>query len=126
LMKEREEISVINDQVGSPTYAKDLAECILSIVNSDIWQGGIYHFSNEGKISWYDFACAIKEINGLSCQINPIPTTQYPTPAARPRYSLLNKTKIKTTFGVEVREWKDSLERMLSINDSHGKISTIN
>lgn len=113
LMTERGEISVINDQVGSPTYARDLAKAILDIIHAENWQKGIYHFSNEGRISWYDFAVAIREIKNLDCKINPIPTTAYPTPAARPRYSLLDKGKIKSTFGVEVPDWKDSLEVML-------------
>jgi len=113
LMGEREEISVINDQIGSPTYAKDLAEAILSIINSGVWEGGIYHFSNEGEISWYDFAVAIRDLKGLNCQINPIPTTQYPTPSRRPHYSLLDKSKIKNTFSIFVPSWKDSLKIML-------------
>ncbi|TJZ59944.1 dTDP-4-dehydrorhamnose reductase [Sphingobacterium olei] len=114
LMTERDEISVINDQVGSPTYARDLAKAILDIIHSENWQKGICHFSNEGRISWYDFAVAIREIKNLNCKINPIPTTAYPTPAARPRYSLLDKGKIKSIFGVEVPDWKDSLEVMLN------------
>ena len=113
LMGERGEISVINDQIGSPTYAKDLAEAIFSIINSGVWEGGIYHFSNEGEISWYEFAVAIRDLKGLNCQVNPIPTIQYPTPARRPDYSLLDKSKIKTTFSIAVPFWKDSLEIML-------------
>ncbi|WP_140937992.1 dTDP-4-dehydrorhamnose reductase [Sphingobacterium lumbrici] len=113
LMTERDEISVIDDQVGSPTYACDLAKAILDIVHSDNWQKGIYHFSNEGRISWYDFAVAIREIKNLDCKINPIPTEHYPTPAKRPRYSLLDKGKIKSIFGVKVPGWKNSLEEML-------------
>jgi len=113
LMTERDEISVINDQIGSPTYAKDLAEAIISIIEGNVWQGGIYHFSNEGETSWYDFAEAIKEIKGLDCKINPIPTTQYPTPAKRPKYSLLDKSKIKKVYGIEVPEWEQSLKLML-------------
>ncbi|WP_312482459.1 dTDP-4-dehydrorhamnose reductase [Sphingobacterium multivorum] len=113
LMREREEISVINDQIGSPTYAKDLADAILAIIDSGVWEGGIYHFSNEGEISWYDFTVAIRDLKGLHCQINPIPTAQYPTPARRPHYSLLDKSKIKTTFNIAVPSWKDSLKIML-------------
>lgn len=113
LMSEREEISVINDQVGSPTYARDLAQAIVDIIEGEEWIGGLYHYSNEGEISWYDFATAIKEIKGLDCKINPIPATQYPTPAKRPNYSLLDKSKIKRTFRVEVPHWEDSLKRML-------------
>lgn len=113
LMTERDEISVIADQVGSPTYARDLAQAILAIAHSDQWTKGIYHFSNEGETSWYDFAVAIRELEHLDCKINPIATEQYPTPARRPKYSLLDKTKIKETFGVQVPEWKQSLAEML-------------
>jgi len=113
LMTEREEISVISDQIGSPTYARDLAEAILNIAQNDKWSKGIYHFSNEGKTSWYDFAVAIREMQGLDCKINPIITELYPTPAKRPKYSLLDKTKIKETFAVNVPEWKQSLMAML-------------
>lgn len=113
LMSERESISVINDQIGSPTYAADLAKTIVHIVESAKWVGGIYHYSNEGEISWYDFAVAIRDLKGLNCEINAIPTAAYPTPAKRPQYSLLDKAKIKATFGVEVPFWKDSLKKQL-------------
>lgn len=114
LMGERDEISVINDQIGSPTYALDLAKAIVHIVDSESWEAGVYHFSNEGEISWFDFATAIKEIKGLDCKINPIPTAAYPTPAKRPKFSLLDKSKIRATFAVEVPFWKDSLKNMLA------------
>ncbi|MEZ0450836.1 dTDP-4-dehydrorhamnose reductase [Sphingobacterium thalpophilum] len=114
LMTERDEISVIADQIGSPTYARDLAQAILVVAYSDNWTKGIYHFSNEGEISWYDFAVAIRELRHLDCRINPIVTEQYPTPAKRPKYSLLDKTKIKNTFGVNVPEWRQSLSEMLT------------
>lgn len=114
LMTEREEISVIDDQIGSPTYAKDLAQAIVDIIEGEDWVGGVYHYSNKGEISWYDFAVAIREIKGLDCTINPIPTVQYPTPAKRPKYSLLDKSKIKRTFKVEVPDWRTSLERMIT------------
>ena len=113
LMTDREEISVIGDQIGSPTYAHDLAQVILKIVHSDRWVKGIYHFSNEGEISWYDFAVAIRELKNLDCNIKPITSAEYPTAAKRPSYSLLDKTKIKQTFGVAVPEWKQSLSNML-------------
>ncbi|PRD46845.1 dTDP-4-dehydrorhamnose reductase [Sphingobacterium haloxyli] len=113
LMKERDSIGVIADQIGSPTYAKDLATAILTIVHGDKWKRGIYHFSNEGEISWYDFAVAIRELEGLDCEINGITTDQYPTAARRPKYSLLDKSKIKEQFGLSVPFWKDSLEEML-------------
>ncbi len=114
LMRERDEIAVINDQIGSPTYAKDLAQAIVDIIDGKQWLPGIYHYSNEGETSWYDFAVAIRTIKNLDCTINPIPTTAYPTPAKRPQYSLLDKTKIKTTFGVQVPAWEESLLRMLN------------
>ncbi|WP_333626022.1 dTDP-4-dehydrorhamnose reductase [Sphingobacterium siyangense] len=114
LMTDREEISVIGDQIGSPTYAHDLAQVILDIAHSEKWAKGIYHFSNEGEISWYDFAFAIKELKNLACHIRPITTVEYPTAAKRPSYSLLDKTKIKQTFGVTVPEWKQSLSNMLA------------
>ena len=107
LMSEKTEINVVSDQVGSPTYAADLAELILQIIPR--WIPGIYHFSNEGIISWYDFAVAIKEITASNCKINAIPTSAYPTPAKRPAYSVLDKTKIQQSFGINLKNWKDSL-----------------
>jgi len=109
LMKEKPSISVINDQIGSPTYAADLAQAILHIVTSPRWVPGVYHYSNEGQISWYEFALAIRELIGSSCPINPISTDQYPTPAKRPHYSLLDKSLIKKTYGVEVPDWRKGL-----------------
>jgi dTDP-4-dehydrorhamnose reductase len=114
LMKEKNEISVVNDQVGSPTYAADLAEAILQIISSGKWQPGLYHYSNEGVISWYDFAVAIKELTNSNCKVNPIPSSQYPTPAKRPAYSVLDKTKFVKSFGIPVKEWKHSLVTCLS------------
>jgi dTDP-4-dehydrorhamnose reductase len=119
LMNEKNEISVVNDQVGSPTYAADLAEAILKIiVNCQLsivnWVPGICHFSNEGVISWYDFAVAIKELTNSNCKIHPIPTSEYPTPAKRPAYSVLDKTKFVKTFGIPVKQWKHSLVSCLS------------
>lgn len=109
LMKEKPSISVINDQVGSPTYAADLAKAILHIVTGPVWVPGIYHYSNEGKISWYEFALAIRELIGSNCPVSPIPTEQYPTPAKRPAFSLLDKSLIKKTYGVEVPDWRVGL-----------------
>lgn len=113
LMNEKKEIKVVNDQMGSPTYAADLAETILHIILSGNWIPGIYHFSNKGTISWYEFALAIKELTGSDCKINPIPTTEYPTPAKRPMYSVLDKTKIQLTFGIDLKDWRQSLENCL-------------
>lgn len=113
LMQEREELSVVADQIGSPTYARDLAQAVVDIIKSDRWQAGVYHYSNEGQLSWYDFALAIRDSIGATCRIIPIPTSQYPTPAKRPAYSLLDKSKIKSTFGVRIPHWEDSLREML-------------
>ncbi len=111
LMKDRPEIKVVNDQVGAPTYAADLAKACLDIIDSGKWQPGIYHYSNFGKISWYDFAVAIKEMIGTSCVVHPIPTTDYPTPAKRPKFSLLDTSKITNIYGVQIPEWRESLGR---------------
>jgi dTDP-4-dehydrorhamnose reductase len=113
LMQERDGLNVVNDQIGSPTYAADLAQAILTIITHKNWQAGIYNFSNEGEISWYEFALAIQEIGGFSCIINGIPSSDYPTPAQRPKYSLLDKTKIKNTFGVVVPDYWESLEKCM-------------
>ncbi|GAA4175391.1 dTDP-4-dehydrorhamnose reductase [Sphingobacterium ginsenosidimutans] len=114
LMAERDEVNVINDQIGSPTYAKDLARAILKIVDAANWEAGIYHYSNEGEISWYDFAVAIRDFHSFDCQVKPIPMSAYPTPAQRPKYSLLDKSKIKAVYDVVVPEWKESLSKMLA------------
>jgi dTDP-4-dehydrorhamnose reductase len=116
LMKDRPELNVVSDQVGAPTYAVDLAQAMLDIVTQDAskgWAPGIYHYSNQGRISWYDFAVAIKELSGSSCAVNPISTDQYPTPAKRPSFSLLNTHKIQATYGLTIPAWKDSLQRCL-------------
>jgi dTDP-4-dehydrorhamnose reductase len=115
LMKERDSLNVVNDQIGSPTYAADLAQAIITIIKHNHWQAGIYNFSNEGEISWYEFALAIQEIGGYNCAISGIPSSAYPTPAQRPQYSLLDKTKIAATFGVVVPDYKDSLVRCMGL-----------
>ncbi len=115
LMKRRDEISVVSDQIGTPTYARDLAELIKHIVESGNWVPGTYHYSNEGRISWYDFAVEIRDASGLDCRINPIASSSFPTPAKRPHFSLLNKEKVKRTFGITVPKWEDSLKRMLVV-----------
>lgn len=143
LMKERPAINVVNDQIGAPTYAGDLAAAILEIIsqesgagsresfaspslpaddsrptthNSQLlrWQPGIYHYSNQGRISWYDFAVAIKELSGSACAVNPIPSAQYPTPAKRPAFSLLDTHKIQATYQLKIPHWKESLQRCLT------------
>lgn len=115
LMQERDSLNVVNDQIGSPTYAADLAQAIMVILTHNNWQTGIYNFSNEGEISWYEFALAIKELGRFDCEISGIPSSAYPTPAKRPQYSLLDKTKIKNTFGVVVPDYKVSLEKCMKI-----------
>ncbi|GAA0538424.1 dTDP-4-dehydrorhamnose reductase [Chitinophaga japonensis] len=118
LMQERPSLNVVFDQAGTPTYAVDLAHALLQILSyrqehPDASIGGVYHYSNEGVISWYDFAVTIKELTGSSCEISPITSDQYPTPAERPPYSVLNKQKIKDTFGISIPYWKDSLQECL-------------
>jgi dTDP-4-dehydrorhamnose reductase len=113
LMTERDTLSVVNDQVGSPTYAADLAQVILTILDSNHWTAGIYHYSNAGEISWFDFAKDIKEIANKDCDINGIPASNYPTPAERPAYSLLDKSKIKEVYGIEAIDYKISLKKMM-------------
>lgn len=113
LCKEKEQLNVIYDQVGTPTYARDLAEAILFIIQSNKWMEGVYHYSNEGVCSWYDFAIAIRDIAGLKTPIAPIETTQYPTPATRPKYSVLNKKKIKSVYGLSIPYWRESLQKCM-------------
>jgi dTDP-4-dehydrorhamnose reductase len=115
LMQERDSLNVVNDQIGSPTYAADLAQAIMIIITHNNWHSGIYNFSNEGEISWYEFALAIQEIGGFDCEIGGIPSSAYPTPAKRPQYSLLDKTKIKQTFGVVVPDYKESLLKCMGL-----------
>jgi dTDP-4-dehydrorhamnose reductase len=115
LMKERPSINVVSDQIGCPTYAIDLAEALASIAISENIGGGIYHFSNSGPISWYDFAVAIKEIASLSCEVNPIPTSSYPTPAKRPHYSVISNEKIQQEFGISQKVWKERLRECIGL-----------
>jgi len=109
LLSERPAISVVNDQVGSPTWAADLANATMHIIAAGNWKPGIYHYSNKGSISWYEFALAIKEQMGSACVINPIPTSQYPTPAKRPSFSLLDTTSIQSAYALTIPHWKESL-----------------
>ena len=114
LGREKTELGVIFDQIGTPTYARDLAVAIMTAVNKGIVPG-IYHFSNEGVISWYDFTKAIHRIAGINgCEVRPIHTTEYPTPAKRPHYSVLDKTKIKDTYNIKVPYWEESLAECIS------------
>lgn len=119
LGQERASLNVIFDQVGTPTYAHDLAKAIMSIVGSETFTQQqvtteIYHYSNEGVCSWYDFAKTIFELSSIDCNVSPIETKDYPTPATRPHYSLLNKAKIKQQFVITIPYWKDSLHTCLS------------
>jgi dTDP-4-dehydrorhamnose reductase len=117
LMKEKESINVVSDQFGCPTYAADLAAAIMHIITSNQSKEnpGIYHYSNAGITNWYEFAVAIKELTGSNCVVNPIPTSQYPTPAKRPAYSVLDTTKIKETFKLDIPNWEKSLEKCLDL-----------
>ena len=115
LASERDTISVVNDQIGTPTNAVDLAEILVKIILTNNRQPttdnfGIYNFSNEGQCSWYDFAKKIFEINNISINLLPIPTTSFPTPAKRPSFSVLDKSKIKTAFNLSIKSWETSLE----------------
>lgn len=112
LASERDTISVVNDQVGTPTNALDLAEALLTIVTSGKSTFGIYHFSNEGACSWYDFAKEIFLVNGISINLQPIPTSNFPAPAKRPAFSVLDKSKIKTVFGLKIKSWQESLQSL--------------
>lgn len=109
LMSEKPEINVVSDQVGSPTYAADLAKAIMQIISSGDWHPGMFHYSNAGIISWYEFANAIKEISQSNCVVNAIPGSAYPTPAKRPAYSAMDLSKIEEVYGIRPPQWRDSL-----------------
>ena len=114
LGKEKSELGVIFDQIGTPTYARDLAVAIFEAINQGV-NPGVYHFSNEGVISWYDFTKAIHRIAGITtCHVRPLHTSEYPTPAARPHYSVLDKTRIEQTYGLEIPYWEESLRECIS------------
>jgi dTDP-4-dehydrorhamnose reductase len=117
---ERESIGVVFDQIGTPTYAEDLAAAILQIIaatdeNEKAFVPGIFHYSNEGVCSWYDFACAVMRLSGLNCKVRPIETADYPTPAQRPQFGVLNKAKIKSVYGINIPHWYSSLETMINL-----------
>ena len=114
LGKERQELGVIFDQIGTPTYARDLAVAIFTAIEKGV-RPGIYHFSNEGVISWYDFTKAIHRLAAITtCHVRPLHTAEYPTPAARPHYSVLDKTKIKQTYNVDIPYWEESLAECIA------------
>ena len=115
LMNERESIGVVNDQYGCPTFAADLAQAIMQIIVGNNFIAGIYHYSNKGKISWYDFAKEISQQINSHCVVNEITTSQFPTPASRPSYSVLDTSKIAETFNITIPEWKESLQKCLAL-----------
>lgn len=119
LGRSRDCLRVVCDQIGTPTYALDLASVIMTFINCEQWHPGVYHFSNEGAISWYDFTMAIHRLAGITtCHVLPCTTEDYPTPATRPHYSILDKSKIKTTLGIEIPYWEDSLNDCINrLND---------
>ena len=120
LGSEKSEINVVGDQFGTPTYAADLASAIVEIVPQiNEFNAGIYHFTNKGQCSWAQFASEIMQQSGLECKVKSIPTSQYPTPAIRPKYSVLDKTKIIETFGLKIPDWKDALTRCIKENEKH-------
>lgn len=111
---EREELRVVFDQVGTPTYAGDLASAMLTIAAGELFVPGIYHFSNEGVCSWYDFTIRIHQLAGIQCRVLPVESSEYPTKAKRPHYSVLNKSKIKNTYQLTIPYWEESLRKVIS------------
>lgn len=116
LSKARDQIGVVSDQIGSPTYAMDLASVILKIIQTNNKSYGLYHYSNEGVASWYDFAVAIFDIEKIEIKVSPITTEDFPTPAKRPSYSVLNKMKIKKNLQIEIPHWRNSLKKAIAKN----------
>ena len=115
LGREKAELGVVFDQIGTPTYARDLAAAIMAAINAPAWHPGIYHFSDEGVCSWYDFTLAIHRLAGITtCHVRPLHTAEYPVPAPRPHFSVLDKTKIKDTFNLKIPHWEDSLRRCVA------------
>ena len=115
LLQEKPSVSVVDDQIGSPTYAADLAVAILEIISLKSWKPGVYHFSNEGEISWCAFAKAIAALTHSNTPIQAITTAEFPTPAKRPAWSVLDKSKIKAVYGIKIRPWKESLADCLEL-----------
>ena len=116
LGQEKEKLGVVFDQIGTPTYAADLAWAIFTVIETPAWHPGVYHFTNEGVCSWYDFTLAIHELAGIKkCQVRPILSEEYQYKTPRPHYSVLDKSKFKKTFGVEIPHWKASLERCVKL-----------
>ncbi len=112
---DRDSLNVIFDQIGTPTYAADLADTILKIISHETFVPGIYHFSDEGVCSWYDFTKSIHRVAGIICDVHPIETKDYPARTPRPHYSVLNKAKIKSTYGIFIPHWEESLEKCIGV-----------
>ncbi len=122
LGQEKNSLSVVCDQIGTPTYAHDLAIAIASILKSNDWKNGVYHFSNEGATSWYDFTKAIHRIAGITtCEVQPVSSDKYPTKAKRPFYSVLNKEKIKSSFNITIPYWEESLDKCIKILEQQNR-----
>ena len=115
LMNERNNLKVVDDQIGSPTYAKDLADCILKIIQYKKWSSGVFHYSNSGSLSWFDFASKIKELSNLECEILPISSSEFITDAKRPLFSILETKKIQEDYEIEIIPYLDSLKHCISI-----------
>jgi dTDP-4-dehydrorhamnose reductase len=115
LGRERDTLNVIFDQVGTPTYAADLADALLQVISADKFIPGVYHYSNEGVCSWYDFTIAIHQIAGINCRVLPIESKDYPAKTPRPHYSVLNKKKIKSNYNIQIPHWEDGLRRCMAI-----------
>ena len=124
LTKERPSLKVVFDQVGTPTYAADLAGVIVKVIEEEMLdRTGVYHYSNEGVCSWYDFACAIRDLSGNTCEIAPCHSDEFPSKVRRPAFSVLDKSKVKATFGITVPHWFDSLKYcIVRLNDSESKV----
>ena len=122
---ERSTLNIVADQYGTPTYAADLAEVIKTILTSNRFIPGVYHYTNAGVCTWYDFAVKIFELTGIRCNVNPITTAEYPTHATRPAYSVLDKTKIIETFNIQIPTWEDSLAKCLRVDASTGSANGV-
>ncbi len=114
LGKERESLNVVNDQLGCPTYAKDLATTCIELIDWDWMENRIYHFSNRGAITWFDFAAAIMKMTQSACKVHPVPSSEFPTPAKRPSYSVMDTTDLQKDFGITPRNWKIALEECIA------------
>jgi dTDP-4-dehydrorhamnose reductase len=115
LGKDRESLNVIFDQIGTPTYAADLAQTIFKVISNDVFVPGVYHFSDEGVCSWYDFTKTIHRIAGIKCNVQPIESKDFPVRTPRPHFSVLNKAKIKNTYNITIPHWEESLEKCIKI-----------